>query len=471
MSAPRRRKPSSEELQALETHLREGRWGEALALLGTGISARQLRQGIYAVVAGRRVDVLRALLEAGFDPDRGTYSLEAAAKAGWGDGVQMLLAHGADPARGSVSSPPVWAAIAYGHDDVAAVLVRGGAPLALHGQPLLVAAAHGGLALAVEAMLARGADVDARGDVRLLRLGPTTVVATTHVLYANAPAVVVAAGEGHEAVLELLLAAGADLAAHDDGGTTALAAARRGSHDAVAARLERARAAPHATFSPEEELFAAIDRGDLAAVTRGLAAGVAVDTADTRSASQGRTPLLAAVVRDWPALARVLLAAGAEPDRRDGDEREHLGQLGMARPSDFTREAWLWRRGYTPLMVAAVLGRGECARLLLDAGAHVDLLDHAGYSALMLAAGNGHGDLVAALLAAGADPNLRGYQRKTALLCAAGDGHAGIARQLLAAGADRDARDRNGDSALDMARLVGDAELIAVLEQAASSGR
>lgn len=471
MSTPRRRRPSSEQLQALEAYLRERRWDEALALLGTGIAARQLREGIYAVVAGRRVDVLRALLDAGFDPDRGTYSLESAAAAGWKEGVQLLLEHGADPARGSVSCPPLWAAIARGHDDVAVVLVRGGAPLALRGEPLLVAAAHGGLALAVEAMLARGADANSRGDVRRLRLGPTSVIATTQVLYANAPAVVVAAGEGHEAVLELLLAAGADPDAHDDSGTTALAAARRGGHEAVAARLERAGAAARGTFSPEEELFDAIDRGDLDAVKRGLATGVAVDATDARSASRGRTPLLAAVVRDRPAVASVLLAAGADPNRHDGDERTDLGQFDMARPVDFTREAWLWRRGLTPLMVAAVLGRSECARMLLDAGASVNLLDHVGYSALMLAAGNGHGDIVAALLAAGANPNLRGNQRNTALLCAAGNVHAGIARQLLAAGAAPDARNRNGDSALDLARLVGDDELIAVLEQAKASGR
>lgn len=172
MSAPRRRKPSTEELQALEANLRERRWHDALVLLGTGIAARQLREGIYAVVAGRRIDVLRALLEAGFDPDRGTYALEAAAAAGWEEGVQLLLERGADPARGSVSCPPLFAAIARGHDDVAAVLVRGGAPLALRDQPLLVAAAHGGLTRTVEAMLARGADADSRGDVRRLRVGP-----------------------------------------------------------------------------------------------------------------------------------------------------------------------------------------------------------------------------------------------------------------------------------------------------------
>ncbi|MBL8114812.1 MAG: ankyrin repeat domain-containing protein [Acidobacteria bacterium] len=459
-------------MQALEANLRERRWQDALVLLGTGIAARQLREGIYAVVAGRRIDVLRALLEAGFDPDRGTYALEAAAAAGWEEGVQLLLERGADPARGSVSCPPLFAAIARGHDDVAAVLVRGGAPLALRGQPLLVAAAHGGLTRTVEAMLARGADADSCGDVRRLRVGPTAVVTTTEVLYANAPAVVVAAGEGHQDVLDHLLAAGADLGAHDDIGMTALAAARRGGHEGIAARLVRAHAGPRATFSPGEGLFAAIDRGDLDAVTRGLATGVAVDTTDGRSASRGRTPLLAAVVRDWPALASLLLAAGAEPDRRDGDERKHLGELGgMPRPVDFTREEWLWRRGYTPLMVAALLGRSECARVLLDRGASVDLLDHVGYSPLMLASGNGHGDIVAALLAAGADPNLRGYQRDTAFHCAAGDLHTGIARQLLSAGANPNARNRSGDSALDIARLVRDDELIALLENATVSGR
>ena len=61
-----------------------------------------------------------------------------------------------------------------------------------------------------------------------------------------------------------------------------------------------------------------------------------------------------------------------------------------------------------PLYLAAELGRMECSRLLLDAGAELNVADpRARITPLHAAASHGHEDLVRLFLERGADPNAR----------------------------------------------------------------
>ena len=86
--------------------------------------------------------------------------------------------------------------------------------------------------------------------------------------------------------------------------------------------------------------------------------------------------------------ARLKLAAGVSPDL--------LGECSAAH---------LRGRFMTPLMNAAAMGRRECTRLLLEAGADVNLctlVQGEGMSPLILACRTGNRDVVAVLLAAGA---------------------------------------------------------------------
>ena len=62
--------------------------------------------------------------------------------------------------------------------------------------------------------------------------------------------------------------------------------------------------------------------------------------------------------------------------------------------------------GATALHLAAVQGRLDVVRLLLDRGARVDALDTNGRTPLMWAAAAGRADAVKELLARGADPRL-----------------------------------------------------------------
>lgn len=63
--------------------------------------------------------------------------------------------------------------------------------------------------------------------------------------------------------------------------------------------------------------------------------------------------------------------------------------------------------GYTPLMNAAMLGRLDIVRVLIDAGADIQRKGQFGYTALHAAAQNGHLDVVQALVKYGASVNCK----------------------------------------------------------------
>lgn len=129
--------------------------------------------------------------------------------------------------------------------------------------------------------------------------------------------------------------------------------------------------------------------------------------------------LFEAIWQDTPTVARSLLRAGADPERRD-------------------------REGVTPLYEASVGGRAAIVRLLLAAGAAPDT-ESLGFGVgadgtpLCAAACWGHTETVRALLAHGADPNLReGHGTGWSPLRWAHHGpHPGTAALLVAAGATR----------------------------------
>jgi len=62
-----------------------------------------------------------------------------------------------------------------------------------------------------------------------------------------------------------------------------------------------------------QPLFQAIERGDIKAVERHIAASGSIDESNER----GETLLMAAVIYRWPKIARMLLAHGANPNSRD----------------------------------------------------------------------------------------------------------------------------------------------------------
>jgi len=118
---------------------------------------------------------------------------------------------------------------------------------------------------------------------------------------------------------------------------------------------------------------------------------------------------------------------------------------------------------------AAASGQDGTIRDLLSGTGQLELdaADEAGWTALMHAADAGHGTVVRLLLDAGASVNLKNGVQETALHLAARQGRTEVARLLLNAGADFAARDADGRTPLFLAIERGRAGIIELLHSAA----
>jgi hypothetical protein len=86
--------------------------------------------------------------------------------------------------------------------------------------------------------------------------------------------------------------------------------------------------------------------------------------------------------------------------------------------------------GLTPLISAALEGRADIAKLLVDKGADVNAKSDKGLTALMVAAVKGHREVTQLLLGKGADPNIRDESGLTAFKMAAATQHKEVAALL-----------------------------------------
>lgn len=130
-----------------------------------------------------------------------------------------------------------------------------------------------------------------------------------------------------------------------------------------------------------DKLTAAILRSQIIRAASLLRRGAPVNAAD----KYGSTPLYLAAVQGETEIVRMLLGAGADPNRESEGETEG-----------------------TPLCAAASWGRTEIVRLLLQHGADPNAIERSSeerMTALKWARQNGHADVVAVLLEAGADPD------------------------------------------------------------------
>jgi ankyrin repeat protein len=117
------------------------------------------------------------------------------------------------------------------------------------------------------------------------------------------------------------------------------------------------------------------------------------------------------------------------------------------------------RRGWTPLMYAALYGDAGVVRVLLERGANPNAQNDDGGTALMYAVEDP--DRTRVLLDHGADPNLRSGHGRTALLIAAGQtGSYDAVKLLLERGADARVRLPEGRGAVDVAARSRDARVL-----------
>lgn len=184
---------------------------------------------------------------------------------------------------------------------------------------------------------------------------------------------------------------------------------------------------------------------------------------DAENPEDGKTALYYAARAGHAETVRFLLDAGAGVDAGD---TEHPREPAIRRAhahGPIPREGG---RGEKPLQAAACHGHTEVVRLLLKAGADVDLQDDMGETALFAAAKEGHRDAVTALLDAGADTAIADTDGVSALHVAAGRGSAEIVQALIRAGADIEAIDNSKATPLCAAASYGKAECVRLLLEA-----
>ncbi len=281
----------------------------------------------------------------------------------------------------------------------------------------LMYAAEKGYNEAVKALIEYGADVNAITKKNELYSGDE-YFPTDPIKYGRNSALVLAAAQGHSAVVQTLL--------------------------------------EHGAYSIDEALQLAGQRGRFETV---LILRKAMDLrtqqerdVDTRD-NDGRTSLMWAAIKGHSETVLALLDKGADVNAKDN-------------------------KGGTALMDAAYSGHKDIVLELLDKGADVNAKDNKGTTALMDAAYystrisrfreidaaySDQKDIFQLLLDKGADVNARNEDGDTALMRAAYSGHNDIFQLLLDKNADVNARDGKGTTALMRAADWGNKEIVQAL--------
>src|SRR5690606_21603012 len=127
------------------------------------------------------------------------------------------------------------------------------------------------------------------------------------------------------------------------------------------------------------------------------------------------------------------------------------------------------RLGRSALHAAALHGHGDCADVLVAAGAQVNARDSHGVTPLMEAARAGANRVLSRLVFRKPDPAPTDAQGRNALhlACASKQANLETVKALLALGIDREARTRDGRSAVDIAAAGGRWDLVAAIDPSA----
>lgn len=368
-----------------------------------------------------------------------------------------------------------------------------------------------------------------QNDVSAVRLLLAATPALAHVRDAvlDSTPLHFSAHRGFAAIVDALLAAGADVKALEGvSGTTPLHWAAEGGHVAIVREL-LARGAGHQVrdtwfsltplgwatvvdWSPQrqvdrpgaaaalreagakDDIFTLVVGGDAARVRAFVAGRQSAPAQRLGFVGRGMTPLHVAVKRGLAAMVPVLLAVGADVAAVDADG---LSPLALALADGHAEIAavlrghgvdasakWiagepvtLDRAAATRLLgYAAASGRDVVA--LISAGADIDAtsLQLVGetplkISALQRAAAGGHVRAVRALLDRGAATGAAEAGAPTPLHVAAGAGHLEVVRALLEAGVDPCPRERQfGATPRGWAEFAGHVEVAALFEAVVS---
>src|SRR5258708_6529117 len=195
---------------------------------------------------------------------------------------------------------------------------------------------------------------------------------------------------------------------------------------------------------PEREMIVSAERGELVVVKKLLAGGARIDARDQR----GRSALLAATQRNRVEVARFLIQEGANVNAKDfiqdspylyaaAEGRIEILKATLAADADL-KDTNRYRG--TGLIPAAHHGHVEAVKLLLATAIDKNHVNNLGWTALLEAVilGDGgatHTEIVRLLVEAGASVNIADRDGVTPLAHARKSGYSGMVRILSAAGA------------------------------------
>lgn len=187
---------------------------------------------------------------------------------------------------------------------------------------------------------------------------------------------------------------------------------------------QRSPAIVYAVRTPGDALHSATDRGDVAGITRILQASpTCVDARNAR----GRTSLHVAALIGRNDIVKLLLQYGADVNARSG---------------------WM----YTPLVFAAENVHPDVIVTLVRAGAQLEARTKSGNTAMHRAVlrEKNNPDVIYALAVFGADVNTKNEKGDTAIYTSIAQGNGTNALVLCAFGADLNIKSSQGDSAADL---------------------
>ena len=211
-------------------------------------------------------------------------------------------------------------------------------------------------------------------------------------------------------LVERLLAAGADAGVSNAYGATPMSEAATIGNAEIIGKLLAAGADPDSPNGDGQTALMLVARSSNVEAAEALIGHGA--NVNARESRKGQTALMWATAQSQPAMVKTLIAHGADVNARSTVHQ--WARRVTAEP----RMKNMPSGGFTSQLYAARQGCLDCARLLIGAGAKVDLEDPDGITPLLSALLNAHFDTAKYLLAAGANPNKWDWWGRTPLYAA-----------------------------------------------------
>ncbi|XP_062379878.1 ankyrin repeat and KH domain-containing protein 1-like isoform X2 [Sardina pilchardus] len=319
----------------------------------------------------------------------------------------------------------------------------------------LTLACAGGHEELVSVLIARGANIEHRD-----KKGFTPLI--------------LAATAGHVGVVEVLLVKGADIEAQSERtkDTPLSLACSGGRQEVVELLLLRGANKEHRNVSDYTPLSLAASGGYVNIIKILLNAGAEINS---RTGSKlGISPLMLAAMNGHVPAVKLLLDMGSDINAQIETNRNTALTLACFQGRAEVVSLLLDRRanvehraktGLTPLMEAASGGYAEVGRVLLDKGADVNAppVPSSRDTALTIAADKGHYKFCELLINRGAHIDVRNKKGNTPLWLAANGGHFDVVQLLVQAGADVDAADNRKITPLMAAFRKGHVKVVQYL--------